>query len=54
MNPEFVRLATRLMENYGGDDSQFKHFFSVACGCKHTLLLNKKGQVYAFGNGLQG
>lgn len=43
MNPEFVKLATRLIENYGGDDSQFKDFFQVACGCKHTLLLNKKG-----------
>ena len=26
LNPEWVKLKTRLTENYGGDDSKFKHF----------------------------
>ncbi len=29
-------------------------FVQVECGYKHTLLLNKKGNVYSFGEGLKG
>ena len=32
----------------------FNHeFIQVECGDSHTLLLNKAGQVFSFGNGLQ-
>ena len=46
----------RMKEHYGGgaSGSEIDHFIQVECGFKHTLLLNKRGQVFAFGNGLQG
>ena len=41
----------RRMQKFRG---RFTDFVQVECGYKHTLLLNKKGQVFAFGEGLQG
>ena len=39
----------RRMQKFRG---RFTDFVQVECGYKHTLLLNKKGQVFAFGEGL--
>ena len=54
LDDEYRRHERRLHDKYGGDTSTEDHFIQVECGFKHTLLLNKRGQVFAFGNGLQG
>ena len=45
---------SRMKEHFGGgpNASDIDHFIQVECGFKHTLLLNRRGQVFAFGNGL--
>ena len=48
------RRATRLATHFAGDESPIDQFVQVECGFKHTLLLNKRGQVFAFGSGMQG
>jgi len=53
-NPDFAQHKRRINEVYGGESSKFEHFMQVACGAKHSLLLNRRGQVFGFGNGLQG
>ena len=54
LNDDYKRHQTRIKEVCAGEESAPDHFIQVECGFKHTLLLNKKGQVFAFGNGLQG
>ena len=48
---DFVELQRIMHNKYKG---KFDEFVQVECGYKHTLLLNKMGQVFAFGEGLQG
>ena len=52
---DVLNYQTRVNEHFGGvNATEMNHFMQVECGFKHTLLLNKRGQVFAFGNGLQG
>ena len=48
--------VARMKESFGGgaNATDIEHFIQVECGYKHTLLLNRRGQVFGFGNGLQG
>ena len=48
---ERQKLEQRMHQHFRGS---FDEFVQVECGYKHTLLLNKLGQVFSFGEGLQG
>jgi alpha-tubulin suppressor-like RCC1 family protein len=43
-------------ERVRADDGSFAfdQFVQVSCGYRHTLLLNKHGEVYSFGQGIFG
>ena len=46
---DFNKLMQRKHQCFRGDADEF---VQVECGYKHALLLNRKGQVFSFGQGL--
>lgn len=47
------RLVPRKDFKFHSGSNNFE-FIQVECGQTHTLLLNKAGEVFSFGEGLQG
>jgi len=54
------KFDTRYTDRYRGGPSKVKtlndmtQFVQVECGQGHTLLLNNRGMVFSFGQGLYG
>jgi alpha-tubulin suppressor-like RCC1 family protein len=52
---ELDKAEDAYREQVGKGGSSKKHqFVQVEAGLSHTMLLNRKGEVYTFGEGLQG
>ena len=53
-------MQKRLTDHYKGGPDKIKEvdamtqFVQVECGAHHTLMLNNRGMVFAFGQGLHG
>ena len=53
MLPEIIKRSPRQSKPEIEANDCFD-FVQVECGQKHTLLLNKQGSVFSFGEGLSG